>query len=291
MVIVKSDVLNSKLPANILVAIMPSPTPQNKVKDVVFAVNFSGASDWFDKTKIKGSMIFDINVDGLDSSGLAPEKFSIGLEARLLEQFLYLKLRNLPESPLLQTDTLNDTWVKIDVKSTNDTYLKQLPTNEFQNLTPDQAKKLQEAFLKAKLFDVLSSSTEKIEDVEAYHYSLAVNKQGVKDFIVDISVVFPDNTQKDSLNTLDKDLASIDFPNIEIWVGKTDGLPYKFAITSTIKSGDDSKSASEFTALLLLKNFNKSITVETPSSVKSLEEILGNLFGSFANELNSPPKK
>ena len=49
-----------------------------------------------------------------------------------------------------------------------------------------------------------------------------------------------------------------------------------------IKEADQSKTSGKVSFILLFKNFNKPVQIEIPAPVKTLEEILGGLFGGLS---------
>lgn len=256
------------------------PTLNKKASN--FSINFNGVSDTHDLNNPKGSFSFNVNTDALGQGN-----FAFGLEVRTIDKIVYIKLSNVPNLGFFDLSAIANQWIKIDTEALK----KQFGLEKFeaqikeaqkkQELSPEQIEKLKIAAQQAKIFKITEKlPSENIEGINTYHYKFIIDKEGVKKLIADISKIVHDKTLTEKeIADYDKSFEAIELPEGEIWIGKKDLLPYKILLSSVLKETDKSKVAGKFTITLLFKNFNKTVQIDIPSPVKTLEEILGGLFG------------
>lgn len=219
------------------------PVLNNKTSN--FSINFSGVSDTNDLNNPKGSFSFNINTDALGQ-----ENFTLGLEIRTIDKIVYAKLSNLPNLGFFDLTAVSNQWIKIDTEALKKQFglekieeqLEELQKK--QELSPEQIEKLKTAVQQHKVFRITENfASEKIEGVYTYHYKFTIDKEEI---------------------------------------GKKDFLPYKISLSSVIKETEKSKTSGKVSFALLFKNFNKPVQIEIPTPVKTLEEILGGLFGGMS---------
>ena len=265
--------------------LQPTQLASNK-KASNFSVNFNGVSDAHDLNNPKGSFSFDINTDALGQGS-----FAFGLEIRTIDKIVYVKLSNIPNLGFFDLSAVANQWIKIDTEALK----KQFGLEKFeaqikeaqkkQELSPEQIEKLKIAVQQAEIFKITEKlPSEKIDGVYTYHYKFIIDKEGVKKFIADITQIVQDKTLSEKeLADFNKILEDLQFPEGEIWIGKKDLLPYKISLSLTIEETDKLKTSGKISTILLFKNFNKPVKIEIPTPVKTVEEILGGLFGGLQN--------
>lgn len=246
-----------------------------------FSVIFNGASDVYDLNNPKSSFSLDIKTDALGQ-----EESSLKTEIRNIGEVVYIKLNDIPDLGFFDLSFLKEQWIKIDADSLKRQLGLEEKLNEeqkAQNLSPEQIEKIKSSFERNGIFKITQKlADEKINGVNAYHYKFAVNKEGVKEIIIDaVKIVQNKTPNENEIEGLNKGLELIEFPENEIWIGKKDLLPYKISLNSTIKETKESKYSSNFSLVLSFKNFNKPVQVDAPKEVKTLEEILMGVFGGL----------
>lgn len=266
--------------------------PSKKASD--FSINFNGKFDVGDLNNPKGLFSFNIKTDALKE--LTQGESAFGLEVRTIGKVIYVKLNNLPNLGFFDLSALSNQWIKIDAEAIKkqfglEKFEEQIKESQKQReLTPEQVEKLKQIFAQAKVLKVTEKlASEKIEGVDTHHYKFLIDKNELKKLTVDISGVVQNKTLTDKeLAELDKGLEVIDNLGGEIWIGKKDYLPHKILLTIGIKETAESKTAGQTTTTLSFKNYNKSVQIDIPSPVKSIEEILGQLFGGFLGGMKLP---
>ena len=138
----------------------------------------------------------------------------------------------------------------------------------------------------------------KIDGVDTYHHKFLIDKNKFKKLIADLDAVVQDNppleeevkeeSNGESNSDFDKKFEVAEPIEGEIWIGKKDYLPYKIFLSMKVKEKRKSKTAGQLTIALLFKNYNKPVEIDIPSSVKSIEEIIGQLFGGFSGGMQLP---
>lgn len=259
------------------------PVSNNKTSN--FSVNFNGVSDTNDLNNPKGSFSFNINTDALGQ-----ENFTLGLEVRTIDKIVYVKLSNLLNLGFFDLTAVSNQWIKVDTEALKKQFglekieeqLKE--AQKKQELSPEQIEKLKTAVQQHKVFKITESlAGEKIEGVDTYHYKFTIDKEEIKKLLTDISQITQDKTLTEKeLADFDESFKAIELPEGEIWIGKKDFLPYKISLSSVIKETEKSKTSGKVSFTLLFKNFNKPVQIEIPAPVKTLEEILGGLFGGLS---------
>jgi hypothetical protein len=260
------------------------PTQPSYKKASNFSINFNSVSDIHDLNNPKGSFSFNINTDALGALGQG--NFAFGLEIRTIDKIVYVKLSNVPNLGFFDLSAVANQWIKIDTEALKKQFgLEKLEAQvkeaqKKQELSPEQMK-LKIAVQLAKIFKITEKlPSEKIEGVNTYHYKFIIDKEGIKNLFIEISKIVQDKTlTEEELADFDKSLELIELPEGEIWIGKNDLLPYKISLSSIIKETDKSKISGKVSFTQLFKNFNKPVQIEIPTPAKTLEEVLGGLFG------------
>lgn len=261
-----------------------TPPTKDAKGEIIATVNLTGGADWKEKGHTKFKFSLDVATTGDD----AKNDFQTGFEGRYLDSGLYLQLTKLPLAFPFGLDVLKNNWLKIDIKGVSKKYLEE--DNRPQNkLRDEQIQGIKEAWLKANPVSVVSRSSEKIEDMPVYHFVLAMNKEGYREFVLQVAKILELGPAGGELQkTIEKQAELLEFTRLEVWIGKKDYLPYKFLTESKNAFSGEQELRFETSATLYLKNYNKSVEVTAPSPVKTPEELFRELFGNLATSSGTP---
>ena len=246
------------------------------------SIRFTGSSDIRNLNDPKGSFSFAIRTDVLP-----PGEFTFGLETRIIGKTIYVKLSDAPKVGSFDLRGIKDQWIKIDASALKQQFGLRITkgAQEEQELSPEQIEKIKAAVRRAKIFTITEKSgNEEIEGVSTHHYAFVINKEGIKNLLIEINTIVHDKplTEKE-LADLDAILGAIESPGGELWVGKNDLLPYKTSLHFAIQESGKAGISGNVGLILQFKNFNKPVQIEIPAPAKTLQEILGGLFGALEN--------
>lgn len=132
----------------------------------------------------------------------------------------------------------------------------------------DEAKQkeaaLKELFVNTRLFEVIKEyGVEKLNGVDVYHYGIKVNKDGLKDYMMQASEI---NEQPMTQAEIDEATAFVDaITNIDMWIGESDYYLYKAVVNfSGENAGNAVKTNMTFT--YTAQSYNKPLSIEAPES-------------------------
>lgn len=296
---------------------------------VALSISANVDADFNDTQNAKLTSAFNIKLD-YSSISLA-----LAGEFRNVNKLAYLKIDTIPNIPLLsqslptqlQTaiNELQGTWLKIDPQEIQKTFLTSsatpLPTQvalntnqqedtykQFTDLLAKLQPKIQEAFTQATIYSYQSTlPSEKINGVKAYHYKVALDKEGIKQFIIQFIKIY--NTEakgsviqglptNNSINEsdLNKQVDSLfkyfNTNEGEIWIGQKDFLTYKMQWHFILKNPDDKNSNQvnlDFDSTF--SDFNTPKNISAPDNAKSIidayTELVAKATGKTAEELQA----
>jgi len=277
---IKAEIAKSDLLEGINFMPPAEQTPGNTAGNFTFI--FSGKSDISDLSNPKGLLLLNIKTDALKE--LTQEETNIDVELRIINKLGYVKLSNLPNIAPFDFEFLSNQWIKIGSEATEDQYyFENIHEQNRQppELTPEQTKKIGQQI--QGTFEIAEMPvSEKIEGVDTHHYKFSMDVADFRKLLADViavtfNVTITDEERADFYNTLE----AIETFSGEIWIGKDDYLPYKVILRMGIKETAISKTAGQLTTTVSFKNHNKPIQVDIPSPVKSIIEVMGQLFRQF----------
>lgn len=238
-----------------------------------FLLNINGSFDISDLNNLK--LLSAINA----SSGFFKGK--AGIEIKTTDNICYLKINNVPNFPILiDLSFLENQWIKFDLNEIKN-YAKESGlekgVDEFgkqQAILNEKKEQVKNAIKKANIYIITKSSNSQIDGKLTHHYEFTLSKEKLINLFLEINRIMRDNsfTEKE-INELEELLKRVEMPTGEIWIGKEDLLLYKMIINLNLndeKIGLNGKIsiAADF------NNHNKSIKVDTPSSAKTIEEVV-----------------
>ena len=260
-------------------------------------VNFSGDSDIADSQNLKTATNFDFQIIQ-ERTG---ESLSLAGDIKAIKDVSYFKLSKLDFPPELgiyltlfgiDRSKLIGQWIKIDTKE-----IENLEGTNYSKLPKEQQEKIKEKieklFKEKKTYSVKKEmADEKINGKKAYHYILSLDRENIKEAILELFNISMDasgkNTAEDSgisssfmaggiAQSVDKLLEKIGGIDIEIWIGKKDNLLYGAKIDKEIDMsvlGGETKGKLAINFDIGLSNFNEPINIETPEKFIELKDIL-----------------
>lgn len=247
-------------------------SPLSAKKTGKFTLDFNGSSDWHSVDNFLGLLAMNMNAE-IPQVG----DFSLGTEMRSINKDFYAKLSKAPNLMIFDLSAFENQWIKIDGKDIT-------AQQEKNKLTSAQIDQLKKTFVQDKVISIVANlPAEKIDGVNTYHYKYAVNKEGLRKYIIDVDKIVSTSTMLtgQKLADFNKEMDNLVAPEGEIWIGKSDYLPYKISSNIVINETETSKVSGKVGIVLSAKNFNKPVQVDVPSPVKTTEEIMAGFMGGF----------
>lgn len=271
--------------------------PMGSSFDGDLTIDISGTGDSFDAKNPMSSTSLKFK---LANSSSLKQDINIGIEVKAINQIVYARINELPDlsalSPVakgIDLSFITDQWVKIDQESLTKE-LGQFNLGEMTQAAQQQQlqytqklEQLQKSINIGKLVSITEKlPDESIDGTNSYHYKYEMSKDGLKNTILEITKAFADTIpQTIDATQLDQALSAQKLPQGEIWIGRTDFLPHKLTIESTVS--DPSTPPVSLDITMAFKNYNKHLTVNAPEQYKSLEEIIGGFMINMLGATNS----
>jgi len=269
----------------------PSDDSSKKLTYSSVLIKFNGSSDNQDPQNFKSDNSLDINLISGTLSETIQTQINFSLDLKMVNKLIYVKLKNLPKSKPFDLTFLEDQWIKID--SEKDLKLTKLEEKVNKELsTTEQAEKIKSIFEESKVFQITEKlPSEKIEGVNVYHYKFIIDKEGLKQFIIETNEALMEKmlSEKEVLE-LEKTINNaIDLYEGEIWIGKKDLLPHKIFVNLKTKGTEKEKEEAILTFTASFKDFNQPVQLEAPIKTKTLQEVMGEVFSHiFGGSLTTP---
>jgi len=256
--------------------------PNSRTND--FFVTIKGKTNLVNVENPQASFGINLYTDALED--LTNEKTNIGAEIRVLDKTAYIQLSGMPNIGIVDLSFLDNQWVEIKPSDVTD----QMGTDilnggleietAFSSEDIETIKSVLSVSNMIKVTEVFDNVTD--NGVEMYHYGFVVDKDAIKEAVVDLNnKVFGEEISDVELADLDEVLGQLEKMTGEIWIGKTDLLPHKISMHIDIE-GDESYQAPDGVNIEInLGDYNEPVKVEVPTPVKSIDEILKQLFMAF----------
>jgi hypothetical protein len=207
---------------------------------------------------------------------------SYNVEARLIEGIVYLLVQNPEAWPVPGMSVLQDRWVVVD-QTTLSEPLSGTPSAPF---TAEDKVKMRTALRNSKAFvfgDSIGGET--IHDVATTQYTFTLTQAGLKTFVEEIQPILRERefcSEKECAAMLETVRAMKDMTG-EMWIGKKDYQLYQMRVLYSAPENNAS-SLRDMVISVTLWNHNAGVTVDVPSAVVRLEEIIeqvmNDLFGA-----------
>ncbi len=286
-------------------------------------LNTEGKTDMTQLEKPESESRFNLVASLAEKGNPMGAKFALGGEAKMKDNVLYLKFTTLPTIPFfamvgIDLSQIKNQWIKID----QDSMMKMTKEIAGKKWTPEiekdyekqsekqkaLQKELQEKIkkmLKGKELFVIKKEfpDEKIGNVMAYHYLVALNKEGILKVVSEMAKIleetmikeygtapiFREEEFKEKLNEFLEKVGEI---RGEVWIGKKDYLLYRVKGKKDIDLSKLSEEGGSISIGLNLEysEFNKPVKIEPPSEYKGINEVLSPFFRNFFQKPILPGK-
>lgn len=217
---------------------------------------------------------------------------------RIVNQNLYAKLGSLSGASYLPVEEYTDKWISFDYKSDRNpgAMLSMLPFGGFdpsaiKNLTPEEQQEILDITNRADFIKVTDKMLpEKMGDVLSYHFHFVLDREGIKNYLLDLKVYLDRVGKEDSyLSSLDPTELGAELDNIldfqgEAWVGIKDRFPYKFNVSFAIDSDKAEPGSVKVTLVSVFKDWNQPVAVEAPAESTTFEELMKAQMNSFGED-------
>lgn len=295
--------ISTNLPDN-----LPLPGVSASSSRATLTLKESGETDITDINNLRNSLEFNLKGE-INSPG---QQMMISFDGNLIQLGLggvsYVKINQLPSIiPLPETSGIVGTWIKIDPSAMG----SNSPMIPKITLSSQDLQTLRENLLgtePVQLGTFIGTAT--IANKPTYNYTLVLSKEGLKKFI-DVTNdffqkhqnLFGRNLTDSEKTSLQQQLASfkqqIDgatFPELKIWLGQDDFLPYKIVLDETsiglpqelnTPSGQTIVPKISFT--IQYSNFNQPVQIQEPAGAKPLIEVIGTMMTKTTNQAKKAP--
>ncbi len=273
----------------------PSAEPQ----ELNFNLTLSGVSDMRDLSNLKagGSFVAQGQAPGMDV-------MDISFETRVIGDVSYFKINSLPDMPMLNISSLMNTWIKFDPQEIGDQLgfnpqqMEEME-NELQpelaghKLTDEQIEDIGQLIYNEKLFKVVENlGSEKVNGVNCYHYLVTINKAVLPEIILEIGQIVDQPLEAYQEADMRQDLAEINFPDFEIWIGKSDKYLHRLAFQYQ-RQEPENEIMFDIKAEMTMSQHNQEVTIQAPTESKSIQEVMEvmmqEMMGGMEGSMNMLP--
>jgi hypothetical protein len=205
---------------------------------------------------------------------------------------LFVQLKELSSFGLFKSEDILNKWITFDYKSDQNpgAVLSMLPFGGFnpasiRNITPAQQDEILEITNDADFITITDRMLpEKINDTLSYHFMFDLDREGVKNYLVDLKNYLEEVGKNDSyLSSIDPTDLEDSLDNIvefrgEAWVGVMDHLPYKFMISFGFRPDEDDSKTVEVLIVSVFNKWNEPLSVTLPTESMPFEEFIQTAF-------------
>jgi hypothetical protein len=243
---------------------------------------------------------------------LFSDSFSFELKMRIIGDDTYFSFANLPNLGFFDLNTLSNRWYQVNLTESRreatkrqleaqkriqradvaigggnpDSISIQVTKEEIDTflgrhqLTQEKIDELKQVISQSqaiRLGDKIGS--EVINGVGTHHFTFTLDEEYLEKLVIDSITLLIDSSEipDADIQEIKNSLKSISNVNGEIWIGKSDYLPYKITTVTNLTETTESDVAGEIGFTLTMDMFNKPIEIETPTSVGNIEELMEQL--------------
>jgi hypothetical protein len=245
-------------------------------------------------------------------NGAGEEQISVGVNARMISDLIYVQLQKLPEevSGLLTEEAgldlsfLEEQWIEVNIEEVVEQLglpAEELELLEDTELTEEEREMVATAFVDHTFIQLTGEGEEeKVEAGNALKYEANLNVSEMRAFFEEVKPVFTarevsDEDYNELLDSLNEEEYNemLEDVNLEthVWIGKKDNELYKIEMLISSTDETDIDELKSLTLSLELTNHNKAVTIDTPEDVMSLQEVIGQLVfaaGAAGNTADEP---
>lgn len=243
---------------------------------VTATIKTSGLLDMIDVSQPKLLIAFDATMDKWPLGD-----FVLGAEYRNLDRMSYVKFDTVPDLGFFSVSFLKNKWFMIkDQEAKSQLGVADASNSVLPTVTEEQRAQLSIAWQENRFLAVRESlGGEMLDGVSTRHYTLAFDPDAFKRWSIKADEIMGNPVS--DVATLDEALARITVEDMQIWIGRRDGLPHKVSIQASMRSERESGRTSAVTVVLAGNNFNQPIDITVPEGAKPVEEALQGIFGQM----------
>lgn len=260
------------------------------------SVSLNSDSDVTDPKNSKEAVNFSFEMTNLKAENLL-----LGGENRITGDTSYLKLDTIEISsefvPLLMMfgidlSKIQGQWIKLD-KEVLESLTGRASGPEVSEEEQEKLReKLLRLFKEKKVYYVKEElPDQKIEGKKAYHYVLALDREKIKEVIPELFKITTESSKEEIpvgefgtafmaggiAESIDRFLEKIGGIDIEVWIGKKDGLLYKAKLEKEIDASKIEKGAKGKMIIKVnveFSNFNEPTTIEAPKDFIEAKDLI-----------------
>jgi hypothetical protein len=247
---------------------------------VTFTSHASGTVNVLDEQKPKFALTFTSTMDKWPMGD-----FVLGVEYRNIDRVNYVRLNSVPDLGFLSLSFLKNKWFKAG-DSEAKAQLGASSSNGSSSVIPTVSQEQRDRLVAAwqahrflAVAEVLDS--EDIDGASMHHYRLAFDKEALKQLNAETNQILNRSVTAVETAKVDENLDLTTINNLEIWIGKRDGLPHRFILNASLQDKGDQSKKSEVTITMGGGKFNTALDVAVPEGVQSVEEAIKGVFGQM----------
>lgn len=244
-----------------------------------------------DDAQAKGELTIDITATTPDFGSVA---LVGGLEYRVKDKTLYVQLTKVPSlglflDQMLGLQRLKNQWVKADMSDVESTGAGSRITSA-SKLSEEEIDAVRAEHKDNPKFKILEEGNDEINGQSMYRYKFQFDAENMKAFSLDLAELsFKKNPEvgafkEKELEEINKMFTLFNNFTMEVWIGKSDNLPYK--LVADIDAKDLANiSEPKYTQSVpvrlevVLSNYNEPVNVTVPEGSKTYMELYQELFG------------
>lgn len=234
------------------------------------------------------------NIKSISSFMLTSGKFELGLDSRMIDGSIYLKLTKAPDLGFFSLKPFEDKWVTFPYKTktgelTENPLFSSLGVNAdpLNNITDEQKQHIADLTKNANFVNITNKHLPEIINKSiSFHFDFDLDRQGtityLKDLMAYIKSIDKSNADLSAFDEIDFDKGFNAIKNFkgEVWIGILDHRLNKFVINVDVINPD--KLDDGVVRLTLNSNYsdwNKPAVVEVPVGSVTIEELISGVFG------------
>ncbi len=248
---------------------------ETTVPTSIVDVEWSGKTDLTDNTK--GALTLKTSMYPADDT---ENRMTIGLEVLQVDTTFYLKLNQIPTLGLFDAFVapFKGKWIKLEDKKLAEGMSGTALLSHLQkksDVTPEQMNQLRQIITDAGVVKVGS----KLSNQDGmYRYGLSIDESAVPKLLDDVAAVMgEDPMSSEDRAELQKALEKVTVTGGELLIGK-DKLPYRIVL-NTEMTNEKNSGKTTMTFTIVLKDYDKPVTIEAPTDAKTFEELFGGMMG------------
>lgn len=247
---------------------------------VTVTMHASGTVNLLDAQRPKVAIAFSAAMDKWPMGD-----FVLGGEYRNSDRVNYVKVDDVPDLGFLSLSFLKHKWFKVADSETK----TQLGVGSSDSRSPvisiasqDQLDRFAAAW-KANRFLVVEKvlDSENIDGVSTHHYAITFNKEAFKKLDAEANIIFDRGDTVAEVAAFEEDLRLVTVNNLELWIGKRDGLPHKVTMNVSLQDKANASKKTEVTLTMMGNKFNTALDIATPEGAQSIEEAIKGVFGQM----------